>query len=126
MHWKSMNAATWSLLPIIGIAVILGATGCGNDVGEPSKGSIGKADRELAHLLEAYEAFFNKRDVRLLDVTPPVIERATDLRVKYNLKTPDALHVATAILNNADVALTGDKDWAKCPDLAVEVVSADA
>ena len=33
----------------------------------------------------------------LVSITVPIAESAADLRARYNLRTPDALHVATAI-----------------------------
>ena len=41
-----------------------------------------------------------------------VLERALDLRL-LGLKTPDAIHVATGMLESCDVFLTRDKEWAK-------------
>jgi predicted nucleic acid-binding protein len=51
-----------------------------------------------------------------------VIERATDLRASYGFKTPDALHLASAIEEKADVFITGDSKLAKCKEIRVEVV----
>ncbi len=45
-------------------------------------------------------------------VDSQVIERAIDLRL-VGLRTPDAIHVATAILEKCDVLLTRDLDWAR-------------
>ena len=60
----------------------------------------------------------------LVDLSSSVVERATDLRARYSLKTPDALHLATAIELHADVFLTGDQTLARCADVAVEVLVA--
>jgi predicted nucleic acid-binding protein len=57
----------------------------------------------------------------LADISAVVIERATDLRAKYNLKTPDALHYATAVEGGATVFLTGDRGLARCVEVPVEV-----
>lgn len=73
-------------------------------------------------LLARYDAFFSARRFRLCDVSPAVIERATDLRARYGFKTPDALHMATAILERADVVFTGDQQLTKCAEVPVEVV----
>jgi len=45
-------------------------------------------------------------------VDSKVIERAIDLRL-LGLRTPDAIHIATAILENCDVLITRDLDWAR-------------
>ena len=57
------------------------------------------------------------------EVTAVVIERATDLRVRYSFKTPDAIHLATAIEGQADLFLTGDKALARCDQVNVEVLT---
>jgi predicted nucleic acid-binding protein len=50
------------------------------------------------------------------------VERATELRAKYNLKTPDALHFATAVEVGETVFLTGDLAFARCSEVTVEVL----
>jgi len=76
-------------------------------------------------LLAKYEAFFARRRLIVAEVTPAVIERATDLRARYGFKTPDALHLATAIEERADLFLTGDDALARCAEIQVEVLAPD-
>jgi len=72
--------------------------------------------------LAQFDVFFAGIELILADVSPAVIERATDLRAKYNLKTPDALHYATAVEVGATVFLTGDRGFARCMEVPVEVL----
>jgi len=58
----------------------------------------------------------------LIEIASSVIERATDLRARYKFKTPDAIHLATAIEDHADRFLTGDKELTRFSELAVEVL----
>ena len=74
-------------------------------------------------LLARYETFFTAQRFRLVDITSAVIERATELRAKYGFKTPDALHLATAILEHVDVVLTGDHALEKCREIPIEVIA---
>lgn len=74
-------------------------------------------------LLAAYERFFAARRLVLGELTQAVIERATELRARYGFKTPDAIHLATAIVERADVFLTGDANLARCTELTVDVVT---
>ena len=60
-------------------------------------------------LLALDEAFFHGPEIQLLDITAEVVEKATELRANLNLKTPDAIHLASAILTKAAAFLTGDK-----------------
>ena len=58
----------------------------------------------------------------MIDVTASVVELATKIRAKYNLKTPDALHYASAMEAGASVFLTGDLVFARCSDVALEIL----
>ena len=73
-------------------------------------------------LLAEYAVFFAPADLELVDIDSAVIERATELRARYRLKTPDAIHLATAIEAQADVFLTGDADLQRCTEAKVEVL----
>jgi predicted nucleic acid-binding protein len=76
---------------------------------------------DLATLAQ-FDVFFGGVELTLAEVSAAVIDRATDLRAKYNLKTPDALHYATAVAVGATVFLTGDRTLARCSEVAVEVL----
>ena len=75
-----------------------------------------------AAALAAYDDFFRGERLEVIDINAAVIERATELRARYGFKTPDALHLATAIVQNADAALTGDANWQRCAEITVEVI----
>ena len=53
-------------------------------------------------------------------VSVTVLERAVDLRAQYNLKTPDAIHIATGILAGATVFVTRDQAWARAGVLVLQ------
>jgi uncharacterized protein len=73
-------------------------------------------------LLATYNSFFSTSRLILLDVSDAVIERATTVRAYHGFKTPDAIHLASAIEAKADLFLTGDASLARCPGLVVEVL----
>jgi predicted nucleic acid-binding protein len=75
-------------------------------------------------VLEAYETFFSSSRLVLAEIDRLVIERATALRAHQGFKTPDAIHLATAIDEEATVFLTGDVELVRCGELNVDVVSA--
>ncbi|HEX4056615.1 MAG TPA: type II toxin-antitoxin system VapC family toxin [Tepidisphaeraceae bacterium] len=75
-----------------------------------------------AALLATYEGFFTRALVNVIEIGPNIVERATELRARYGLKTPDAIHVATAIEEHADLLLTGDRELARCGEVKVEIL----
>ena len=58
----------------------------------------------------------------LLPITAPIAETAADLRARYNLRTPDALHVATAIASDCDALLTNDARLKRAHEITVLVL----
>ena len=73
-------------------------------------------------LLGAYDAFFSSNRLVLVEINGSVIERATALLARHSFKTPDAIHLATAIDEGASVFLTGDAELVRCAELNVEVL----
>ncbi|MDE3037419.1 MAG: PIN domain-containing protein, partial [Pseudomonadota bacterium] len=63
--------------------------------------------------------FFASAEVDCLEITAQVIEKAAHLRAALNVKTPDAIHLSTAILSGAKAFLTGDRELTKCADIVV-------
>jgi predicted nucleic acid-binding protein len=58
------------------------------------------------------------------DLTAAVVDRATELRAKYGFKSPDALHLASAVECGAAAFWTGDASLARCGEVAVVMISA--
>lgn len=75
-----------------------------------------------AVVLAEYEGFFAGPELVLCEITPAVVEKATDIRATLRLKTPDALHLATAVVSGASAFLTGDRDLTRCTEIPVEVL----
>ena len=72
--------------------------------------------------LAQFDVFLAGVELVLAEVSAAVVERATDLRARYNLKTPDALHYATAVEVSATAFLTGDRGLSRCSEVPVEVL----
>jgi len=64
----------------------------------------------------------NTQHITLKPVTDSIAERAADLRQRYNLKTPDALHLATAIDQACEAFLTNDLTLRRVTELRVLVL----
>ncbi len=73
--------------------------------------------------VEQYRTFFSRQDLQIVELTPEVVEKALWLRVRYNLRTPDALQAACALELPGDfIFLTGDKSFERITELNVELV----
>lgn len=78
-----------------------------------------------AMLLSEYDRFFQLSDVHLAPISSLVLERATLIRATTSLKTPDAIHGATAIEYGCDCILTNDFKFRQLDaSIAIEVLSA--
>jgi predicted nucleic acid-binding protein len=75
-------------------------------------------------LLHLYETFFAGKEVIIREINAAVVEKATELRASFGLKTPDAIHAATAMLAGVKSFWTTDSHFSKCPGLNVEMFGA--
>jgi predicted nucleic acid-binding protein len=73
-------------------------------------------------LLAIYDQFFVNRINKVVDITREVIDTATELRAKYNFKTPDSIHLAAAITGSCDVFFTNDHRLDRCTEIKVETL----
>lgn len=70
-----------------------------------------------------YMALFrNFPHLSVIPVTDDVAERAAFLRARYNLKTPDAIHLATSLVAGCDLFLTNDDDLPSVDELQIEIL----
>jgi predicted nucleic acid-binding protein len=74
-------------------------------------------------LIRQYRAmFFHTKGIAVTDITVPIGNVAADLRAHYNLRTPDALHIATAIGVGCDAFLTNDLGLKRVSELKILVL----
>jgi len=69
------------------------------------------------------EYFTNSENVTLYPVNLLVSEKAVFYRAKYNLRTPDALQLATAEVCGADYVISNDRQWRNVEELDVIVLA---
>jgi predicted nucleic acid-binding protein len=74
-------------------------------------------------LVKAYrEILFNSQHFQLVAVSLQIGERATGLRAQYNLRTPDAIHVATALEMGCEAFLTNDNGLKRVGEIRVLIL----
>jgi len=79
---------------------------------------LGRTDLE-----QAYQSILLNTDTfRLLPVTVKIAQSAARLRAQYNLRTPDALHLATALESACDVLLTNDLGLKRIQEIRILIL----
>ncbi|MBW4694438.1 MAG: PIN domain-containing protein [Lyngbya sp. HA4199-MV5] len=76
-----------------------------------------------SNLVQAYERLLLASEIQAIPVTQAVLKEAAYLRASTSLRTPDAIHAATAMSEKCSVFLTNDIDFRKVPNLPVIVLS---
>lgn len=66
--------------------------------------------------------FRNFPHLSIITVTDDIAERAAFLRAHYNLKTPDAIQVATALISGSRAFLTNDENLASVKGIDILVL----
>lgn len=62
-------------------------------------------------------------DVLLLPISRPILEQAARLRAATNLKTPDAIHAATSLIQGCALFVTNDAAFRRVSGLPVTILS---
>ncbi len=61
-------------------------------------------------------------ELSIIPVTDDIAERAAFLRARYNIKTPDALQLATALLTGGKFFLTNDESLSSVEEIHVLIL----
>jgi predicted nucleic acid-binding protein len=78
-------------------------------------------DNEFA-LVTAFDSYFADIMAEIVPLSRQVIDQATELRARYGFKTPDAIHLAAAIISASDLFLTHDHRLNRCKEIPIEVI----
>ncbi len=74
-------------------------------------------------LAKQYEVVLsNSHDFHLEPVTSRIARKAAELRAHYNLRTPDSLHIATALDVGCDAFVTNDKGVKRITEIKVLIL----
>lgn len=77
---------------------------------------------QIHYAQEYRDILLHNSGFRLLPVTESIADSAASLRARYNLRTPDAVHAATAIRAACDAFLTNDRNMRRITELRVLVL----
>jgi predicted nucleic acid-binding protein len=97
-----------------GIASVVALTEC---LVKPYKDNDAVQQYTVLALLES------TNNLSHIPVSNAIAKRAARLRADYNLRTPDALHVATAIESGCEAFLTNDKQFERVAEIRVITLS---
>ncbi|MEH2411627.1 type II toxin-antitoxin system VapC family toxin [Nostoc sp.] len=78
--------------------------------------------RNTALAQQYRDILLNSQGLTTIEVFPDIAENAAQLRADYNLRTPDAIQMATAIRGGASFFLTNDARLPSLPGLSVLVL----
>jgi len=73
-------------------------------------------------LLQDFDDYFANSIAEIFPLTRDVIDLATEIRAQYNFKTPDAIHLAAAIISNCDVFMTNDQRLNRFTGISIETI----
>ncbi len=74
-------------------------------------------------MLDAYEQLLLSGEMQLIPINQFILKQAANLRATTRLKTPDAIHAATALSANCNQFLTNDKGFRNIPGLPTVILS---
>lgn len=81
-------------------------------------------DGDLSTLAK-FDGFFAAPAIGYASLSHAVFDLATDLRARYGLKTPDALHLAAAINDGCDEFWTNDRRLNQAASGRIQIVTVD-
>lgn len=79
-----------------------------------------KGDQKLVSKYREY--FTNSENLSMYPINILIAEQAIKLRSKLNIKTPDAIQLATAHVCGADYIISNDRNWRNIPKIALYLI----
>lgn len=74
------------------------------------------------NLANTYDQLLLSSSLQLIPIHQEILRNAAQLRGDYNLKTPDAIHLATALRENCNLLLTNDVQFRRVTGLSVTIL----
>ena len=73
-------------------------------------------------LVNDYEQLMLEGDIQLIPISQTILLQAARLRATTNLRTPDAIHAATAINTGCTLFLSNDRGFRAIPSLSAVIL----
>jgi predicted nucleic acid-binding protein len=73
-------------------------------------------------LLKDYDYYFEMAMAEIIVLSRQVIDCATNIRAICGFKTPDSIHLASALVSRCDVFLTNDYQLNQFTEIAIEII----
>jgi predicted nucleic acid-binding protein len=84
----------------------------------------GPKRKEQKSLASFYKnSVYNYPNLIIQNLSDNIADASSDLRGKYNISTPDAIHIATAINARATKFITNDKALIKVKEIKIQLLS---
>jgi predicted nucleic acid-binding protein len=74
-------------------------------------------------LISAYESLLTTTEINLLPISLDILRESAKLRAVQNLKTPDAIHAATAFSANCNYLITNDDGFKRVSNINIVILS---
>lgn len=74
-------------------------------------------DKDIKQADTIFRLLSNFPNMQIVSVTPKISMRAAQIRSAYGMRTPDAIHAATALESSADAIITRDKEFQKIQEM---------
>ena len=74
-------------------------------------------------LISDYEQLLLNSAMQLIPINQSILRQAANLRANNSLKTPDAIHAATAMAVNCDLFITNDRGFRNLAELSVVILT---
>lgn len=82
-------------------------------------GPLRSGDQDLAGI---FLRLLTTTEVRLLPISREILLQAAALRSSYGLRSPDAIHAATALVAGCDMFITNDRGLKRVPELPLTIL----
>ena len=73
-------------------------------------------------LISAYESLLTATEISLVPISFDILRESANLRATENLKTPDAIHAATAFSSNCSYFITNDNGFKRLSNIRVNIL----